>query len=187
MNNSHKAQLFAKYLGQKVFIINNSYLGKLFEVDCIDAEHGDGYLQLRDISDLSDEEYITLAKIAFGYQWDDYTMRATIVPNHTNIHDDILSVEIMRYIAVPGGERFYKDCHIQIDRVDTDINKYGFRNDGKEVSDEIIDSESAWACLDYLRSISVALPLTVLESGKPITYSVEQMVEMGWVKLEVRK
>lgn len=35
--------------------------------------------------------------------------------------------------------------------------------------------------IDYLRSISVALPFTVLEDGKPRTYSVEEQVENKWI------
>lgn len=92
----------------------------------------------------------------------------------------------MRYIAYPWAERFYKDCHIQIDRIDADINKYGFRNDGQEVSDEIIDSESQWACQDYLRSIGIALPVTVLIDGKPTTLTVDQLCREGIIKLVER-
>lgn len=51
----------------------------------------------------------------------------------------------------------------------------------ENIHDDIIDSQALWAIQDYLRSISVALPFTVLEDGKPRTYSVEEMVELNWI------
>lgn len=41
----------------------------------------------------------------------------------------------------------------------------------------------SYSITDYLRSIGIALPFTTVEDGKPVTYSVEQQIENGWIKI----
>lgn len=186
--NEVKAKLAALYYGQKV-LMSPDLLSefKLTKVSYFN-EHkifSGSYLELRDIASLTDDEAIQVAKLAMGSQWNDVDFKIQVVPNTENIHEDILSVEIQRFINHPSAPKWYMDCHIQIDRVDADINKYAFRNDGREHYDDIIDSESQWAILDYLRSIGIAIPFTYLnEQGKPQTASVPDQINWGWVRIK---
>lgn len=50
-------------------------------------------------------------------------------------------------------------------------------------SDEQVDEINNIG-VDYLRSIGILLPFTYLQDGNPRTLTVEQIIELGWVKIK---
>lgn len=67
MTNNIKAQVFAKYYGQKVFSkIRDTTVVWELDYNRISRISEHSCLKLRSISMLTDDEYLTLAKLAYG-------------------------------------------------------------------------------------------------------------------------
>jgi hypothetical protein len=127
-----KARLFALYLGQKVLNDNGSDPTNPIIREPVELTYltDNGLLELRSISDLTDEEAVILGFMGSG--------------------------NVKRCLEVYSEDDFYRSF----------INK-------------------VWI-VDYLRSIGIALPFTYLEDGKPVTISVEEQVQRGYIKLKAK-
>lgn len=148
ISNSVKAQFFALYLNQPVWL-RHSYKKEHLPINLNpkilwNYEEADGYLQLRSVSDLTDEESLNVYSIFHlknGKQ------------DHSDL-DDILRI----------GKSLSRSTWTLCSPLDTLIMH------------------------SYLRSIGIALPFTYLdESHHPITLSVEELVNLNWVKMPNKK
>lgn len=172
---SAKAKLFALYLGQKVFShpdYSNRMAGRLLDDPIVELTisilYGNyikkGWLQLRTIEDLTDEEIKQLADICDLIPIDEMVIDR--MDKFFNVYSKYSESAYPDYLSIYfNGEVFKWVDYIAIG----------------------IDCERCFIIQDYLRSISIALPFTVLEDGKPRTYSVEEQVENKWIQLNNSK
>lgn len=178
-----KAQIFARYLGQQIKITAGKDR-KLIAVGGIDDElyiklrlgeagskqfvHAEflkentASLLLTPLSAITDQDAIEVAKL-------------TSTENHGTItrHKNACEIEIgddhLREVMI------YFDFELEIVSRETTscfVDDY-YR----------IDSYSALNIFQYLQCRGYALPQTVIENGKPVTYTVEQLIEAGVFKL----
>lgn len=161
MNTNPKALFASIYYGQKIFRYGEhdeqTYEISGLQIDGIaDSEIGypDCFLELRSVSDLTDEEAIQCAKC--GSTFFD-------VVNTSSKGYEIKVIRELRVISVAAVIDGGRDCLVKIQ-----VNEPWKLN---------------IAQIDYLRSIGILLPFTYLPpDGKPITLSTEEIIKNGWAK-----
>jgi len=175
MNTNHKARLFALYVWQIVFFqeghkFDNPLMLAPQDLDYRMHTFG-GYLQLRPISGLTDEEKFKIASLV-----------CTRIYRHFKPED----------ISFEKGKHDY-DVILMVKRARRYIVQ--IMTDGCAFIDYYMGSVGSqhyycpqYAATDCLRSFGIALPVTMLDdAGQTVTYSVEQQVEMKWIVLEGEK
>ncbi|OPC11944.1 hypothetical protein BAX93_05435 [Elizabethkingia meningoseptica] len=156
----NKAKFFAQYYGQNV---KRSYLPEQTSLQVIDRDVFwighliiNGYLELKSLEDITDEDFIEVAKIC------DF-----IIGNGLRIkHDGYKKVMFSAYNSNP-----LETTTLFIYPKEFEV--YSKDEDGKVVQ---YDTFRISMIIDYLRSKGYALPWMGL--------SVEKLVEYGWVKLK---
>lgn len=178
--NQIKAKLFALYYGQEVvsyptwdnklmkpeWYIRSSVLGEI---------HLDGYyLLLRGIESLTDDEATTLAYLAqYHPSIEDYCKDDVWIGEGDNYPDGGFALE-MGCRCWEGKLRIEPDFHIWLESEDEEMYKEFVYN--------------TLAIHDYLRSIGIALPMTYIdENNQPVTMSVDEQVQKGWIKIKNEK
>ena len=165
----NKAKFFAQYWGQYVLYFTSDFLRKIDNLT-LDSVENDDYLELKPLSQISDEDVNFVAKVCHQ------------VPN--------LNFEIKRQddiVHATSMDKYGIESHICINFKYATINcniRIPDDND-KPVSYKVNIAEIHMSArrvvgyiqsLDYLRSKGYALPWMDL--------SVEDLVEYGWVKLK---
>jgi len=176
------SQLRALYYGQMVWKIPNEAM--LQSISNASFSYLDfGYLQLRSIESLTDDEAIQVAKILCGEQYTSIELKnlghynrkpveyidtldeklkildIQFVTNRENKHDNTVSHKI--YICDWGV-----------------INHYIRYNDKFELG----NNTKQGFVIDYLRQIGIALPIFSLELNRVI--SVEEQIERKWIVIK---
>jgi len=158
LNNELKARLFAQYWGQKV-MADKFRPDKTFEVVIPGSDRL--YLKLRPITSITEKEAIEIGKAA------------------TNITTDWNSSQNKKYFKVKkdkyGGievSEKYSTREVVIDPVDGEINVY---NDFDKQNVELDASATKIWAYQLMISFGICLPF--------MGYSVEDLVNTGWVRL----
>lgn len=152
---SVKAQFFAMYLGQKVFKLlglEHTYerpMEKIYDED---------YLELRQVSDLTDEEVKHVANVFDFIPMDEMVIDR--LPNHFKIYSKYSEQPDYSHIALYyQGDRFIWD----------------------NAAPMLADTERAFIIHDTLRLLGCATSFTYLnEDKKPVTLSVDELIGMKW-------
>ena len=150
----NKAKFFAQYWGQHVLYFSSDFLRKIDNLT-LDSIENDDYLELKHISQISDEDAINVAKLVSPMLFEG---------RGKNGGHYIDKSETWWYSVKHNGKTLM---------VDIDLDGYIFEYD--EVEEYKRPSRSLIGT-DYLRSKGYALPWMDL--------SVEDLVEYGWVKLK---
>lgn len=169
----NKGKLFAQYWGQKILFYNDNKHGIPVKARKVDGYWllKDAYLQLKPLSQITDEHAIEVAKIACGEKV--FRQRENIIDTPDGRHKDVTYVLVERFINHPEIMEWKEYALIQIDHDDCDVitgikDEIGCWNDA--YTDNYIH------ITDYLRSKGYALPYNGL--------SVEQLIKFGWIKLK---
>lgn len=159
-----KAQFFAQYLFQEVYCNNYRPKSEKLSVNLIllPSTLNSGYLLLRSIEQLTDEEYVTAAKLIYGLSFK--------AVDGWFVERDIE----LGFITVKSKKSHHS---YDIDFKTGGIDMY----DDNEKSDMPLDHYNA---CDYFRDIGILLPFTVVIDGQPETYSPEKLIELGWAKIK---
>jgi len=169
MNNQAKAKFQMLYLGQNVYRYNE-HIDHTYEVVGGHAHADyikDSYLLLRSVEDLTDDEAIKLATIVIEEPFDRYRRLTVTRDKRGEYHYITVSHKNVRY-------RFCIDCFF------VNFAVYDMED---TISGEI--DMKPYACIDYLRSIGICLPITCLdENNVPVTYD---PVEEKWAVIENTK
>ena len=150
----NKAKFFAQYWGQHVLYFSSDFLRKIDNLT-LDSIENDDYLELKHISQISDEDAINVAKLVSPMLFEG---------RGKNGGHYIDKSETWWYSVKHNGKTLM---------VDIDLDGYIFEYD--EVEEYKRPSRSLIGT-DYLRSKGYALPWMDL--------SVEDLIEYGWVKLK---
>ena len=165
----NKAKFFAQYWGQYVLYFTSDFLRKIDNLT-LDSVENDDYLELKPLSQISDEEAIHIARVCHQ------------VPNsnfEVERQDDIIhatgidKVGIERHICI-NFKYATINCNIRIP--DDNDKLISYKVNIAEVHMSARRVVGYIQSLDYLRSKGYALPWMDL--------SVEDLVEYGWVKLK---
>jgi len=162
MTSENKAKFFAQYLRQPVYVNKNwnKFEGSIAHLDCTYLQTGsnglmEGYLFLKPISSISDEDAVEACKVAYnlsfsyGAKWvteTDPVIGYMTVKSHMSHHSFDIDFE-------SGLVEQYQD----------EFNESG-------------NLMNHYAVCDYLRSKGYALPWMGLSVG--------EMVEASWIKLQ---
>ena len=150
----NKARFFAQYWGQHVLYFSSDFLRKIDNLT-LDSIENDDYLELKHISQISDEDAINVAKLVSPMLFEG---------RGKNGGHYIDKSETWWYSVKHNGKTLM---------VDIDLDGYIFEYD--EVEEYKRPSRSLIGT-DYLRSKGYALPYMDL--------SVEDLIEYGWIKLK---
>ena len=150
----NKAKFFSQYFSQHVLYFSSDFLRKIDNLT-LDSIENDDYLELKHISQISDEDAINVAKLVSPMLFEG---------RGKNGGHYIDKSETWWYSVKHNGKTLM---------VDIDLDGYIFEYD--EVGKYKRPSRSLIGT-DYLRSKGYALPWMDL--------SVEDLVEYGWVKLK---
>lgn len=162
-----KALFFAQYLGQKVYTCTDwqSFSDKRPNVvDSTYLQQGSnrlnqGYLLLRSVNQLTDEEAIILVNLVYA--------SGAMTKNCTIKRSD----NYWEFIKISNKEGYVS---IGIDVIRTGFNR-----------DMSLESKFGIVVTDYLRSIGILLPFTYIdEAGKPITLQPDEIIKKGWAKYQ---
>lgn len=152
-----KARFFAQYYGLKVKTTEMSD-GQMFNTGPKVTARFGSYLVLRSISSITDEEAIEIAKAAANLTTDWNSS-----PNKKYFY----VTRDKKYKGIEVTEKYsYRSVHI--DPVDGEITVY---NDDSEISESGLQ---IWG-FQLMLSYGICLPF--------MGYSVEELVQAGWVKL----
>lgn len=161
---SVKAQFFAMYLGQKVFKllglehIYDRPMEKIYDED---------YLELRHVSDLTDEEKFCMAELVCARHNRHY--KKNEVEYHISPKREF-DIEVL----VKGHRRYM----VQLDTDGVGFVDYFMGGAGRIHH----YAPGQFAVTDYLRSIGILISFTYLnEDKKPVTLSVDELIGMKWV------
>lgn len=149
----NKARFFAQYFGQHVLYFTSDFLRKIDYLTIVGIENDD-YLELKPLSQISDEDAIEVAKLVSPMLFEG---------RGKNGGHYIDKSETWWYSVKHNGKTLM---------VDIDLNGYVFEYDGV---DEYKRPSRSLIGTDYLRSKGYALPWMDL--------SVEDLIEYGWIKL----
>ena len=150
----NKSKFFAQYWGQHVLYFSSDFLRKIDNLT-LDSIENDDFLELKPLSQISDEDAINVAKLVSPMLFEG---------RGKNGGHYIDKSETWWYSVKHNGKTLM---------VDIDLDGYIFEYD--EVEEYKRPSRSLIGT-DYLRSKGYALPWMDL--------SVEDLVEYGWVKLK---
>ena len=150
----NKAKFFAQYWGQHVLYFSSDFLRKIDNLT-LDSVENDDYLELKPISQISNNDAIEVAKLVSPMLFEG---------RGKNGGHYIDKSEIGWYSVKHEGKTLM---------VDIDLDGYVFEYD--EI-DEYKRPSRSLIGTDYLRSKGYALPY--------IDLSVEDLVEYGWIKLK---
>ena len=150
----NKAKFFAQYWGQHVLYFTSDFLRKIDNLT-LDSIENDDYLELKPLSQISDEDAINVAKLVSPMLFEG---------RGKNGGHYIDKSETWWYSVKHNGKTLM---------VDIDLDGYIFEYD--EVEEYKRPSHSLIGT-DYLRSKAYALPYMDL--------SLEDLVEYGWIKLK---
>ena len=150
----NKAKFFAQYFGQHVLYFSSDFLRKIDNLT-LDSIEDDDFLELKPLSQISDEDTIEVAKLVSPMLFEG---------RGKNGGHYIDKSETWWYSVKHNGKTLM---------VDIDLDGYVFEYD--EV-DEYKRPSRSLIGTDYLRSKGYALPYMDL--------SVEDLVEYGWIKLK---
>lgn len=159
-----KALFFAQYLGQEVYMRENQINPvKLWAIHLSGSDNG--YLVLRDIIDLRDEEAQILTQIAFNHPGiEDFNPDECWTGEGDSKPDNSTWLEV--------GCR----CWEGLLNMSPSFTFSLMDDDGKN---ETVYNQLG--CTDYLRSIGILLPFTYLnEENKPVTLSPEEIIARKW-------
>lgn len=139
-----------------------------FDNSILDIDINEFNLLLRSIDQLTDDECIMLASIVVGEPFNRYRrMEVTRNYNFTGFP----------YIMVHHKSSTYSF------QIDCTLINFNLIDMGEDISCQT--NMKPYACIDYLRSIGILLPFTYLdENGKPITLQPDEIVSMGWAKID---
>ena len=150
----NKAKFFSQYFSQHVLYFSSDFLRKIDNLT-LDSIENDDFLELKPLSQISDEDAIEVAKLVSPMLFEG---------RGKNGGHYIDKSEIGWYSVKHDGKTLM---------VDIDLDGYVFEYD--EV-DEYKRPSRSLIGTDYLRSKGYALPYMDL--------SVEDLVNFGWVKLK---
>ena len=150
----NKAKFFAQYFSQHVLYFSSDFLRKIDNLT-LDSVENDDYLELKPLSQISDEDAINVAKLVSPMLFEG---------RGKNGGHYIDKSEIWWYSVKHDGKTLM---------VDIDLDGYVFEYD--EV-DEYERPSRSLIGTDFLRSKGYALPYMDL--------SVEDLIDYGWVKLK---
>lgn len=157
-----KALFFAQYLGQYRYRSYNYPNGGNYMINWLylkDEYIEKGFLLLRSVNQLTDEEVIELAKL-----------------NKMNICLDP-EKQIRRGKECIFFNSIGDELYLQFD----DFDNSDIETDGDTVNNV---RPLNYVTPDYLRSIGILLPFTYIdETGKPVNKSVEEIIALGWAKI----
>lgn len=178
ISNSVKAQLFALYYGQAVAKWINQ--DTLFAVSSLTFQYDEDvdYLQLRSVSDLTNDESIVVAKTMYSFpDWISKDIPFEVKRFKELSSRDPAETDVS-FTAITMGKTTGK-YHLKI------YDGFGFYL-GYETPEMLksIPLHGYLPVIDYLRSIGIALPFTYLSTNHPITLSVQEQVELGIIKLK---
>lgn len=157
----------AQYYGQNVL----TYDGKdFYPVDEHNMLCSPMYLHLRDISQLTDEELITVASIVCARHNRHYkTEQVSYEISKKRRFDVILKID--------GKSKNI----VQIDSDGVGFIDYWMGGAGSVN----YYAPAQFAVTDYLRSIGICLPFTYLnDTNTPTTLSIDDLIGKGWVKIK---
>lgn len=188
MNSTIKAQLFAKYLNQRVFD-HSDYTNpmsrlqpglRVLNFHLLSGNYPEtGWLELRTVSMLTDEEIIHVAQ--FAHQMPKSNFK--VIRNNGIIHaEHVNRVGIKSHISL-YGDYGSVNANTHFLKTETEPFKTYKTNIGEINMSSRLPIPYIAIC-DYLRSIGVALPITVLQDDKPLTLSVSEMVEKKWIVIK---
>jgi hypothetical protein len=171
---AHRDQIVARYYGQKAIYTGKYILpeymkqycdeNNMFEIKGSLISTVDGMLfslAVKPLSKISDEHAIEVAKIG--------------ISTKANVEFKITrgSIEITLD---------YQELYAETSSVMTSYFRIFYC--GTMTNGSMFNAPLAlWEAYQYLQCLGYALPQTVVENGKPITYTVDQLVEAGVYKL----
>lgn len=150
----NKAKFFSQYFSQHVLYFSSDFLRKIDNLT-LDSIENDDFLELKPLSQISDEDAINVAKLVSPMLFEG---------RGKNGGHYIYKSEIWWYSVKHDGKTLM---------VDIDLDGYVFEYD--EI-DEYKRPSRSLIGTDYLRSKGYALPYMDL--------SVEDLIDYGWVKLK---
>lgn len=171
----NKARFFAQYWGQEIF----RYVDKLnkLESDVLrnighdyNKLNTSGFLELKNLSDITDEDAIEVAKIIEDNQ-DNLTYHI-VDSKDFDIHVSIKCVLVKFYSKHPGMQGFLNYSLIQVDTEDGDVIVSRFSDGGIELEDAPTDN--AIHVYDFLRDNGFLIPF----NGS----SIQELISYGWAK-----
>jgi len=185
-----KALFFSRYLGTKIYTPNLApYTFTLWveptsqsvpQINIKDAIELNGYLLLRSVEQLTDEELNQIGK--FVHQMPGLNFEITR-------NDDIIHVQNTDHYGITRHFSMYKNygainANHHFEKTDKEPFKTFSHNIG-EISTSSKLPIPYIAIVDYLRSLGILLQFTYLdEANKPITLSPAELIAKGWVKIK---
>lgn len=171
-----KGLFFSMYWGQEVFcskLVKEQVL--LSPLYCA----SNGYLLLRSISDLTDGEIVQIAQFAHQMPNSNFIVKRDVDIIHA---ENTNSNGITHHISLRNN---YGTVNANVHFSETAEEKFTtYKANIGETPMSARYPVPYIAITDYLRSIGILLPFTVLIDGKPITYSIDEILAKGWCKLK---
>jgi hypothetical protein len=160
----NKARFFAQYWGQHVLYFSSDFLRKIDYLTIVGIENDD-YLELKPLSQITDEDAIEIVKLCFSF-----------------LDTDFNNIEITNTANKHFGFSFICTCVGGLtDEFQLDFGTINTLYNPKIICLNRVTSSKEYIVnilkmSDYLRTKGYALPWMDL--------SVEDLVEYGWVKLK---
>lgn len=166
MNDKIKAQFFAQYLGQNIYSAEGHESEEYLSVSPAALNWPIyGYLLLRTVDQLTDDEIINLS-ITGGVD-----IKAIDEENPINRHTEFGTIEVNYWNQSEGEERENYLFKFTIDKETCEVwDNYGL---------------SRQACYQYLLRIGILIPFTYLnDENKPVTLTTDEIIALGWAKIK---
>jgi hypothetical protein len=174
----NKARFFAQYWGQRILkgITQDLKLSGYRRVMSSNIDRGImiSYIELKPLSQITNEEAIEVAKIITNERDLEEYRFSIQEKGFENTHHSVKIILSEWNCKHPSVMKWLKAYLIQIDTEDSDIICGIYADDGRELEDE--PAVNILHSYDFLRSKGYALPY--------LGISITEQIEFGWVKLK---